>query len=172
MRAEAEQEYIAYVEGHVIRLRRIAYHLCGAWHTAEDLVQETLVRLYVHWPKAARADSTDAYVRQMLVRTHLDQTRKSWFRRMFPTAEPPERAAPVGADPDQRLDLQAALDRLPPGQRAVVVLRYLEGLDVNETAAALRRSPGTVKSQTRDALANLRNLLPGYAGLPLQSING
>jgi RNA polymerase sigma-70 factor (sigma-E family) len=163
MRADREREYVAYVEDRVLRLRRIGYHLCGSWHGAEDLVQETLIRLYQRWERVSTMASRDGYVRQILVSVYLDQTRRSWFRRMLPTSDPPERAAPAGASPDDRMDLMAALDQLPPGQRAVVVLRYLEGLDVTETATALRRSPGTVKSQTRAALANLRLLLPGYA---------
>jgi RNA polymerase sigma factor (sigma-70 family) len=64
---------------------------------------------------------------------------------------------------DSRLDLLAALAALPPGQRAVLVLRYWEGLDVAETAEALGCRPGTVKSQTSHAIAALRRSLPGYA---------
>ena len=78
-------------------------------------------------------------------------------------------AGPVrGAAADEGLDLRAALDRLSPGQRAVLVLRYWEGLDVNETASALRCSPGTVKSQTSSAIAALRRLLPNYVSERLE----
>jgi RNA polymerase sigma factor (sigma-70 family) len=63
---------------------------------------------------------------------------------------------------DGRLDLMAALARISPGQRAVLVLRYWEQLDVAETAEALDCSPGTVKSQTSAAMTALRRLLPEY----------
>ena len=169
MRADRERDYVAYVEAHALRLRRVAYHLCGSWQGAEDLVQDALLRAYVHWGRAAAAESVHGYVRTILVRVYLEQTRRAWFRRMLPTAQPPDRPAPPGADPLDRLDLHAAIDRLPAGQRTVLVLRYFEGLDVNQTARVLRRSPGTVKSQTAAAIAHLRDLLPGDQGAARQS---
>ena len=60
-----------------------------------------------------------------------------------------------------RLTLLAALERLPPKARAVVVLRYWEDLSVEATAAALGCSTGTVKSQSSRGLARLRTLLGG-----------
>jgi RNA polymerase sigma-70 factor (sigma-E family) len=168
MREDAERAYVAYVEDRAVRLRRTAYRLCGGWHTAEDLVQETLIRLYARWERLSEVGSLDAYVRQILVRVYLGQARGSWFRRVFPTDRVPERPAPPGPDSGDRLDLAAALDQLPPGQRAVVVLRFYEGLDVAETARVLRRSAGTVKSQTSAALTKLRDLLPGYLGAARQ----
>lgn len=162
MRADHEREYVAYATKSMVRLRRAAYHLCGGWHTAEDLVQDTLAKLYQKWGRVRTVESRDAFVRKMLFRTYLDQTRRSWFQRVFLTAEPPDRAAHDTGEHGERLDLIGALAQLPPGQRAVVVLRYFDRLDVNETARVLGRSPGTVKSQTAYALANLRRLLPGY----------
>jgi RNA polymerase sigma-70 factor (sigma-E family) len=170
MRSDQEQAYVAYAQTRMVRLRRTAYHLCGGWHAAEDLVQDTLTKLYLCWERVSAVESLDGYVRQILVRTYLEQTRRSWFRRMFLTAEPPDQPAPVTADPDPRVDLMEALARLPAGQRAVVVLRYFEQLDVNATAQALGRSPGTVKSQTANALANLRKLLPGYLDQSRRSV--
>jgi RNA polymerase sigma-70 factor (sigma-E family) len=160
-RQDREREYTAFVEARVLSLRRTAYHLCGSWHVAEELVQDALIKLYLKWNSVRGSASLDGYVRQILVRTYLETTRRSWFRRILPTAEPPETAA-VAVDADHRMDLTAALARLPPGQRVVLVLRYFDGLDINETARVLGRSPGTVKSQTSLGLARLRELLPGY----------
>jgi RNA polymerase sigma-70 factor (sigma-E family) len=168
MRTDAEQAYVKYIEARLVRWRRTAYRLCGGWHTADDLVQETLIRLYTRWVKLTDVVSLDAYVHQMLYRVYLEQTRRSWFRRVSPTAEVPDAPAPAGADVDSELDLSTVLAQLPPGQRAVVVLRFYEGLDVLETARVLRRSTGTVKSQTSAALAKLRDLLPGYLGVAHQ----
>lgn len=67
------------------------------------------------------------------------------------------------AAPEHRLDVLAALAKLSRGQRAVLVLRYWEDLDVARTATLLGCSTGTVKSQTSYAIAALRRLLPNYA---------
>lgn len=168
MREDDERGYSQFVQGRVTALQRTAYHLCGDWHEAHDLVQAALIRLYRHWRRVSAADSPDAYVRRMLVNVFLDQRRGWWSRHVRPFGDPPELPAST-ADPavdlvvDRTVDLQAALARLSPGQRAVLVLRYWEGLDVAETAAALGCSPGTVKSQTSYAITALRRLLPEYA---------
>jgi RNA polymerase sigma-70 factor (sigma-E family) len=162
VRDDRERQYTAFVQTRVVSLRRTAYHLCGSWHVAEELAQEALIKLYLCWDRVRGSSTLDGYVRQILVRTYLETTRRSWFRRILPTAEPPEPGAGVVVDADQRMDLTAALAQLPAGQRVVLVLRYFEGLDINETARALGRSPGTVKSQTSLGLAKLRVLLPGY----------
>lgn len=161
MRAELEQEYVAYVKGRVLSLRRTAYRLCGSWDTAQDLVQDVLTKLYVHWRRVSAAHNVDGYVWRVLLNTYLAQVRKPWSRRLFPFASPPERPAPE-IDFVGRLDLRDALRQLAAGQRAVLVLRYWEGLSVAETAEALGCSTGTVKSQTSNAVARLRRLLPDY----------
>jgi RNA polymerase sigma-70 factor (sigma-E family) len=161
MRAGEERLYLDYVAGREQWLGRIAYRLCGDRHHAEDLVQQVLVDLYVHWAKATRAATLDGYVRRMVVHAWLRETRRPWSRRVRPYADLPEGA--TEADPGVRLDVLRALARLTPRQRAVLVLRYWEGLPVAETAAAMHCSEGTVKSQTSRSLAALRRLLPDYA---------
>ncbi|MEV4410948.1 SigE family RNA polymerase sigma factor [Catellatospora sp. NPDC049609] len=163
MRADEERAFTEYAQGRVLELRRTAYRLCGDWDQAHDLTQTALIRLYRHWARVSRADSPDAYVRRMLVNTFLDDRQSWWSRRVRPFAEPPDGPAPA-EDVADRLDLMAALARLAPGQRAVIVLRYWEGLDVAETARVLGCSPGTVKSQTSYAIAALRRLLPNHLG--------
>lgn len=166
MKHHERQDYETYIEGRVLALRRTAYRLTGSWPAAEDLVQDALVKLYLHWRKAAAATSVDAYVRRILVNTYLEQARKPWYRRILSFASPPDRPAPQPdgrSDIESRLDLHAALDRLPAGQRTVLVLRYWEGLGVDDTATALGCAPGTVKSQTSAAIGKLRELLPGHA---------
>ncbi|GIF49181.1 RNA polymerase sigma-70 factor (sigma-E family) [Asanoa ferruginea] len=155
-----EQDYVEYVRARIGRLRQLAYRLCGQWPAADDLVQDTLVALYVHWRRAAAADSLDAYVRAMLVHAFLAERKRS--RRLQPVAEVIERATVPLAGAEDRIDLRAALDRLSRGQRAVLVLRYWEDLDVAQTAAILGCSTGTVKSQTSYAIKALRRLLPNH----------
>lgn len=167
MRADEEHAYVQYVNSRVLALRRTAYHLCGDWHEAHDLVQGTLIKLYRHWARVSAADSPDAYVRQVLVNVYLQQRGTWWSRNVRLFAEPDDHPEPF-SDPltERRIDLHAALARLAPGQRAVLVLRYWEGLDVAETAQVLGCSTGTVKSQTSHAIAALRRLMPDYAWEP------
>jgi RNA polymerase sigma-70 factor (sigma-E family) len=157
-----EQDYVEYVRARIGRLRQLAYRLCGQWSAADDLVQDCLVALYVHWRRASAADSLDAYVRAMLVHAFLAERKRVWTRRVQPVADVigPSTAPLAGAE--DRIDLRAALDRLSRGQRAVLVLRYWEDLDVAQTAAILGCSTGTVKSQTSYAIKALRRLLPNY----------
>lgn len=145
-------------------LLRPAYLLCGDWAGAEDLVQETLVRLYLAWPRVDR-DVADvrAYARAVLVREFLGRARRRSRRVEVLYARPPEVAAgylgDTATDAVERDAVRRVLAGLAPRQRAVVVLRFFEDLDVAETARLLGISPGTVKSQTHDALAALRTRL-------------
>lgn len=151
-------EFADYATAFMPSLRRLALLLCRNWHDADDLVQVTLAKLYQHWHKAAAAESTDAYVRAMLVREFIRGRRAAWARRVSITDQPPQIQAPA-ADLDALLDLQAGLARLTPRQRAVLVLRYYCDLDVAQTAQVLGCAPGTVKSQTAKAMAALRHIL-------------
>ena len=151
-----DDEYTAYVVAARPRLYRAAYLLCGSHHQAEDLVATALAKLYTAWPRARRADAVDAYARRVLVNTHTDETRRPW-RRERPS-EPLVLDRPTEDTPSDE-DLWHALRGLPPGQRRVVVLRHYWGLSVEETAADLGISAGTVKSQTSAALAALRRVI-------------
>jgi RNA polymerase sigma-70 factor (sigma-E family) len=134
---------------------RTAWMLCADAHQAEDLVQHVLTRLYVGWPRISVLESPDGYVRTMLVHANVDRLRR---RRELVGLGSLDHAS-RDVDRDALLDLRAALADLAPGQRRVVVLRHLLGLSVEETAAELGIAPGTVKSQTADAVRRLRELL-------------
>jgi RNA polymerase sigma-70 factor (sigma-E family) len=150
-RALQVQDYFAAVGP---RLRRQAYVIVRDWHTAEDMVQTTFVNLYVAWPRISE-DRLDAYTRRTLVNVCLSHLRKN--RRETPRGQLPDRGVDeVSGD----LDLNRALAVLPPRQRAVIALRYLEDLSVAEAAEALEITQGTVKSQTAHALKTLRAALP------------
>lgn len=159
-RAQREAEFSDYVSRRRTHLYRTAWLICGDSHLAEDLVQQTLTKLYVSWHRIREEGAADAYARRILVNTHLDEVRRPFRRRELSTAdEQLDRAAP-GAVPYEDLEhLGAALRDLAPRQRAVVVLRHYWGLSVNETADTLGIAPGTVKSQTFEAIAHLRQAL-------------
>ena len=148
-------EYFAARSG---AMRGTAYLLCGDWHRAEDLVQTAFTKLYTHWNKVARHESLDPYVRKVLIRTFIDDGRRGWWRRERPQEIPVEHEA-AQAPTDDRLMLLQALAKVPARQRAVLVLRYWEDMSVEETAAALSCSTGTVKSQASRGLDTLRGLV-------------
>ncbi|MFI5931580.1 SigE family RNA polymerase sigma factor [Actinoplanes sp. NPDC051494] len=152
-----EAEYTAYVNGRAHALRRLAYLLCGDTHQADDLVQETITKLYVRWSRVRKADNVDGYVHTMLVRTFLDDRRRGWWKVLLGT--PPEREAPPGAEVETRHVLRAALAQVPARQQAVLVLRFLDDRPVAEVAELLDCSEGTVKSQTAHGLTALRRVL-------------
>jgi len=139
-------------------MRGTAFLLCGDWHRAEDLVQTAFTRLYLHWGRVSSHEALDPYVRKVLIRAFIDDGRRGWWRRERPQEFPVEQVAPE-VPADDRLVLMRALAEVPPRQRAVLVLRYWEDMSVDETAAALNCSPGTVKSQAARGLDALRVLL-------------
>lgn len=152
-------DFESYVTARRPQLRRTAYLLCGDWDRAEDIVQDTLTRLYVHWRRASRATSVDAYVRRSLVNSFLAEGRRPW-RRERSTDTLPETAYAASTDlSGDRDELRRALASLGASQRAVVVLRYWEDLSIEQTADALGCSVGNVKSQSARGLARLREVL-------------
>lgn len=170
MSEDVEGELHAFVAARYVHLRRTAYLLCGDWHRAEDLVQTALAKMVVA-ARRRRVDSLDAYSRQVLLRVFLDDSGRAWWRRERPWHE--MRDVPAAATDDQALALTVldALRRLPPRQRATIVLRYWAGLSVAETAEALGVHTGTVKSQSAKALDTLRAVLadelsPTNGGIP------
>ena len=161
MTPDEEQEFGDYVVARSRRLCEFAYLLCGDWHAAEDAVQTSLAKLFVAWRRLRERESIDAYVRRIIVRVIIDQRRLLRNQRELSWAEPPD-ANPVGDAADampERLAVLAALAKVPPRQRAVLVLRFFEDQSVEETAEALRCTTGTVKSQTARGLQALRALL-------------
>ena len=150
--------YTDFVAARQTHLRRIAYAICGDWHRADDLLQTALVKLYVAWPRVQHQGKEEAYVRRIMVRAHIDETRRPWRR---------ETAGLDGHDPAAREDLPSeersalfdALQQLPLMQRKVVVLRHWLGLSVAETADELGIGEGTVKSHTSRGVEKLKAAL-------------
>jgi RNA polymerase sigma-70 factor (sigma-E family) len=157
-RAEREASYVEFVTGRRDHFRRIAYALCGDWHRADDLLQQALVKLYVAWPRVRRDGGEEAYLRRILVRANIDESRRPW-RREHATETLPDRAIPAAPGFEDRSELTAALQQLPPMQRKTVLLRHWLDLSVREAAAELGISEGTVKSNTARGLAALESLL-------------
>jgi RNA polymerase sigma-70 factor (sigma-E family) len=156
---EPHDPYTEYVTARLPTLRRVALALVGNAHRADDLVQEAIVKLYVHWRRASRARDLDAYCRQILVRTFLDERRSRWASVQLRHESPEHRPATGTGDPADAVTVRAALAQLPPKQRAVLVLRFLADLSVDDVADLVGCSAGTVKSQTFHGLAAMRRTL-------------
>ncbi len=158
VRADGYQEFAAARAGH---LYRSACLLTGGdTHLAEDLVQETLGRVYVKWRRVSRAGNPAAYAQTVLTRIFLaHQRRRSSSERATDTF--PDRPDPRSGDADAslRLTLLQALGRLSAKDRAVVVLRYWEDRSIEETADAMNVSSAAVRTRCVRALARLRELL-------------
>lgn len=151
-----EDGFRALVQQEWISLTRTAFLLTGDRDYAEDLVQTALEKTHRRWPSVAAMDSPRAYVRRVMI-----NTATSWRRRRSYGEVPQEPTdtvyAPSGFEQvEQRQQLVAALQLLPPKMRAVLVLSYFEDLPDQQIAEALGSSVATVKSQRSRGLGRLR----------------
>ena len=163
-RPPSDAEYTDFVHATWPSLYRTAYLLLGDHSLAEDLVQTALAKTYGSWGSVRELAAAPGFARTTLINTAASWFRKKSWRNELASETLPE----PSHDPDHsdRPAVIDALRRLPPRQRAVIVLRYYEDQSVAQTAHALGCSEGPVKSQTSDALTRLRTLL-GDAVIPL-----
>jgi RNA polymerase sigma-70 factor (sigma-E family) len=155
------QEFYAAQYG---RLRHLAWWLTGDWSQAEELAQEALVRTWWRWPVVRRLDRPGDYARKVLVNRHRSLLRRALVEARYAARTRIQEAQPFDGHEDAAV-LAAALRRLTPRQRAVVVLRFQEDLSVAEVARLLGTSASAVKSTTNRALVRLRSQLGPSADL-------
>ncbi|WP_346537343.1 SigE family RNA polymerase sigma factor [Micromonospora sp. DPT] len=151
--------YEEFADSRLTALLRYAVMLTGDPHQAQDLVQDTMVRVQLNWRRVARAESPERYVRRMLTNQYVDWRRGSWMRRVLLRGEPDESAPPAADHAQEAVDrdqVWSLLARLPRRQRASLVLRYYEDLPDAEIAEVLGCAVGTVRSSISRALATLR----------------
>ena len=146
------------------RLRRTAFLLCGDWHTAEDLAQTTLAKMFVAWRRVSQLDAVHAYATRTLVNSYLASRRRKRAAELLLSRLPEHSVQPPEPEPELRLMVLDALATLPAKARAVVVLRYWEDLSIEQVADLLGCSPGNVKSQSARSLDKLRAVLGDPAG--------
>jgi RNA polymerase sigma-70 factor (sigma-E family) len=155
-----DQQLADYMSARWPALVRYATVVCGDAAEGEELAQAALVRVTSRWWLIRDRDNIDAYVRKSIVRGHLNLRRRLRDREDR-VADPPTIVVSDTAEGVSRgVDIRRALASLPPRQRAVLALRYLDDLTEAQAAEVLGCSVGTVKSQASKALASLRRTFP------------
>ena len=157
---EREADFSAYVRARQGSLARFAYLLTGDPHSAQDLLQSSLAKVYARWDHISTVESPDAYVRKVMVNEHTTWWRRAWRHRERTDSELIRVLDPAAAPATPHdSELWAHVRSLAPQQRAAVVLRYYEDLTEAQTAEILGVSVGTVKSHTSRALRSLRRTM-------------
>ena len=145
-----------FVTDRAAALTRYGFVLTGNPHDAADLVQESLVRLRGAWGRVQRRDDPEAYVRTTMARLHISWWRKRRRERLVDTVPEQWRLDPGLARIDEESGMWQALATLAPRQRAVLVMRYYDGLADEQIAERLRIAPVTVRTQAFRGLRTLR----------------
>jgi RNA polymerase sigma-70 factor (sigma-E family) len=149
-------EFSELVQARSSALLRTAYLVVGDHQLAQDLLQESLVKAYLAWPRLRDTSRAEGYVRRTIVTTAISWRRRRSFHEP-PIEHVPERPGADHTDELATHDLLWELVRdLPPRQRAALVLRYYEDLSEADTADLMGCSVGAVKSQVSVALRKLR----------------
>jgi RNA polymerase sigma-70 factor (ECF subfamily) len=160
------------VREHATRTYRLAYRLTGNPHDAEDLTQETFVRVFRSLD-AYQPVSLDAWIHRITVNLFLDQARRRARLYFDALGDEAARIVDPNSSPEQIFDfknfdydIQQALDALPPDFRVAVVLSDIEGYTYEEIAAIVGTKVGTVGSRIYRARAHLRRALAHRAPAP------
>jgi RNA polymerase sigma-70 factor (ECF subfamily) len=155
-----------------------AYRIVGDYEGARDVVHDVFLKIYVEAPGFRHKSSFSSWLYRIVVNRSLDEARRVKRRKSHISTEAlgdniasanateqPERAA-LGREAEA--ELGAALVKLSPKLKAVITLRYFEGLSYEEVAEIIERPVGTVKSRLRRAHRRLARVLGdrGYARAP------
>ena len=157
------EEFTAFYLATWPRLFRTTYAVAGDRQRTEDALQTAFAQAWSRWSRVSATDDPAAYVRRLAVNAAISGHRRAWTRRETSVPELPDAATTDEAPLEHHATWRAVTD-LPPRQRAVVVLRYYEGLSEREIADVLGCRPGTVKSQASAALSALRTRLAETEG--------
>lgn len=139
-------------------VKRCVFLLVGESETSEDIAQEAFARLLAHWPKVARYERPEAWVRRVAIRLSIRSLRR---RRLLNAAlqKAGSGRQPSGWGRAVDFDLIEAVQGLPPRQRAAVALHYLEDRPVAEVADILECSVGTAKVHLYRGRKRLKSLI-------------
>lgn len=159
--ARCDDVFVAFVRANTAALTRTACVLTGSAPAGEELVQDTLVRLYPQWARVENADVPLAYVRRAMTNRFLTQWRRTTQREVVTDAVP-DRTVEHSAQSNfvDRDEIRMVLRTVSQRQRTALVLRYYEGLSDVEIAEAIGARPGTVRSLISRGLATLHETAP------------
>jgi RNA polymerase sigma-70 factor (sigma-E family) len=154
-----DDEFAEFVAARYRALVRTGLLMTGDTGHAEDLAQSALIKTYLAWGRLRDPANAEAYTRRTLVRLALRAKQRRWAAEFAAGGNPVHGAGSSAAWPgpdDLAVDVRRALAALPSGQRAVLVLRYLDDQTEDDTARLLNIPLGTVKSRAARGLASLR----------------
>jgi RNA polymerase sigma-70 factor (sigma-E family) len=154
------EEFRVFMGGRWPAMVRLAYGLTGDLGRAQDVAQAAFARAYASWGRATRDGDPEAFLWRLIVSENSRRFRRRRVTQNPPVARPEQEVAESPAVPGQHAALLAALGRLSPRQRAVIVLRFWLDLSEAETARVMRCTVGTVHALASRALAIAR---PGSA---------
>jgi RNA polymerase sigma-70 factor, ECF subfamily len=147
-------------EAYVRRIHTLAFHFTGNAAEAEDLSQEAWLRAFRQVSRFRGGSSFYTWMRRIAVNTFLDSRKSAFWKRSAPIDEAREATYEMAMETRLLLrEVWSHLDCLSPAERMTVLLRYLEGLTIEEIAAARATSAGTVKKLLNRAVTKLRNRL-------------
>ena len=154
----AGADFEGFYRAHYARLVGQMVAVVGDVHEAEDVVQEAFARASLHWSRVRAYHAPDAWVRRVALNHALSGLRRARYRRRaVERLGQPDEAVPAATA--EVVDMVAALRRLPPRQREVLVLYYVVELPVEEIGRHLRLPVGTVKSRLARGRTTLARLL-------------
>lgn len=158
-KAEDEAAYAAFFLENSLRVTRTTYLILRDWSAAEDVTQDAFAQLYVHWRKVSRYDVPEAWVRRVAIRLARRFAQRERMRELLSrrAQTPPVEPAPADGD------LEGAIAKLTPGQRAVVALYYFDDMSVADVAKTLQCSQSSVKVSLHRARHSLAQLLESGA---------
>lgn len=157
MRNADDEGFERFVRARYPELLRFGRALTGDVDKGADLVQEALVRTLTAWSRVEGRGDPEGYVRRVMVNRNISV----WRRLRLDHEARPQLNHVDELDVATRLDIWAAVRELPPRQRTVIALRFFAELPVDQTAALMNCTAGTVKSQTAKAVRRLRLALGG-----------
>lgn len=147
----------------VLRYERELFRICWLYlqntEDAKDAVQETFLKAYRHLDEFRSESTEKTWLIRIAINQCHDMRRSAWFRYINHRVIPEDLPISVKPPCEESLALTMAIMRLPQKNKEVIILRYVQGLSVEETAGVLKITPSAVSARCKKAYKSLRDLL-------------